>query len=656
MAAAAGPGGRATLDFFDAQANARRRTVVLVVSFGLALLVVIAVVYAALLVVAGAQAASGDYGEYGAALPALQLFQPGLLVAAASGVAAVTGLGGAYHAMRLSAGGGDAVAQMLGGALVSRGSQDPAERRLVNVVEEMAIAAGLPVPRLYVLQGEGGINAFAAGFTPGHGVVAVTRGALDKLGRDELQGVVAHEISHLLNADTRIDLRLMAAVGGLTILSLIGRFVLDNTSWSRSRDGGRARGAFLLVGLALLVAGAFGALCGKLVRYAVARQREWLADAAAVQFTRNPDGLAGALRKIQEEGSAIHSPHAPEAAHLFFASSSAGFLADLLSTHPPLEERIRRLLPGGDHAAVPARQVAAPGVAPRPVAPAAGRAGLAAAATVLPTAVVGPPAPRHLAHASDLLARLAPQLAAAAREPFGARGIACALLLDGAPAIRAAQLDGLGRRDPAARFEVERLAPAVGALARADRTALLGLALPALDALSPAQAEALREDLRALAAADCTITAFEWAVQRIALRRLDRGAGAPAAARIRALDEAQQECLDLLSTLAWIGGREEAPAQQALDAGVAALGVRDRWRLLPSDRIGPERLDSALARLDQATPVVKGRVLAACVATVLADERVTIEEAEILRAVAASLGLPMPPIVPGPVGAAISVT
>src|SRR5512143_957391 len=293
MPVAPEPGGRATLDFFRAQAEARRRTAVLVVSFGLAVCLVVAVVYAALLVVAAmlGQPELPLAGVPAGAFPPgwespAALFQPGLLLAAAAGVASVTGLGAAWHAARLSAGGGEAVAQMLGGVPVDRGTAEPAERRLVNVVEEMAIAAGLPVPRLYLLPGEAGINAFAAGFTPGHSVVAVTRGALDRLTRDELQGVVAHELSHVLNADTRIDLRLMAAVGGLAFLTLLGRLLLDAGSRPfRSRD--RNRGALALVGLGLVVAGAFGSLCGKLVRYAVARQREWLADASAVQFTRN---------------------------------------------------------------------------------------------------------------------------------------------------------------------------------------------------------------------------------------------------------------------------------------------------------------------------------------------------------------------------------
>ncbi|OFX21875.1 MAG: peptidase M48 [Anaeromyxobacter sp. RBG_16_69_14] len=649
--------GRATLDFFTAQANARRRTVILVVSFALAIAVVVAMVYAALVVAAGAAGATTPSFQVDGATgaPPLQFVQPGLLLAAAAGVAAVTGLGGAYHAVRLSSGGGTAVAEMLGGAAVERGSRDPALRRLVNVVEEMAIAAGLPVPQLYVLEREGSINAFAAGYTPGHSVVAVTRGALDRLTRDELQGVVAHELSHVLNADTRIDLQLMAAVGGLTALSLVGRVILRATpSSSRSRGDDKGRGALVMVGLGLMAAGAFGALCGKLVRYAVARQREWLADSSAVQFTRNPDGLAGALRKIAHEGSTIMSPHAPEAAHLFFASGATGFFSDLFSTHPSIEERIRRIAP---HAAVSVGASTRAQRRPSPASPAPASPavpvprGLAPTTTAsdragIPPPLASRPAPEHILRATDLLERMPSLLVATAREPFGARAIACALLVGGAPDVRARQLAYLGGRDAALRAEVERLAPAIDTVARKDRLSLIGLALPGLDALSPGQAEALGTDLRALADADGSVTLFEWAVRRVVLRRLARDRGAPPRVRLRTLDEAQPECLDLLSTLAWMGGRHQAAAQSALDAGVRALGFRAHLRLLPYDRIGSVRLDATLSRLDEAAPAVKAHVLDACVATVLADDQVTIEEAELVRGVSASLGLAMPPIVP----------
>ena len=221
--------------------------------------------------------------------------------------------------------------------------------------------------------------------------------------------------------------------------------------------------------------------------------------------------------------------------------------------------------------------------------------------------------------------------------------IACALLTD--DSTRRQQLEHLARGDRALAAEIERLAPAVGAVPRRDRMALLGLALPALDALSPAQARSLAADLRPLAATDGAITTFELAVCRVVLRRLARGSGAPPRPRLRSLDDAGPECLELLSNLAWVGGRDAAAAHAALDEGARALGAPAPWRLLPRERLGLGQLDSTLTRLDEASADLKARILSACVATVLSDRRVTIEEAEMVRAVSASLGLALPPVV-----------
>ena len=620
------PATRRTLDFFDAQARARRRTGLLVVSFALAWLATIVLVDVGVAVATGAD-------------PTL-LFLP-----VAAGVSLVILLGSTFHAVRLAAGGGDAVARMLGGRPVDRQTQDPAERRLVNVVEEMSIAAGLPVPRLYVLDREAGMNAFAAGFTPDRSVVAVTRGALEGLDRDELQGVVAHELSHVLNADTRLSTRLMALVGGLTVLALIGRILLRAGG---GRGDGRGRAAAVSMGLCLLLAGSVGAFFGRLIRLAVSRQREFLADAAAVQFTRNPDGLASALSKVAKQGSKLSTAQALEASHLFFADGVGGFLSSLFATHPPIEERIRRLAPQGLVAPVAERAgaAAAPPAAARPggggpAAPASAAAGLASLA-----ATVGRPEPGHVVRAAAQLAGLSPAVTSAAREPFGARALACALLLDADGNVRERQLAVLGRDDAVA-AEVRRLALEVDAVPKDDRMALLDLSLPALDHLSPAQAAALDRDLQEVAAAGERHTVFEWAVQRVIRRRLAPllGRPPPAAVRARTLEEVQVECLELLSTVAWAGQRDPALAQQALDKGLHSLGVTGPWRLLPRGKVDAARLDVVLARLDGATPALKSLILSACAACALADGRVLPTEGEVVRAVASSLGCPVPPLV-----------
>ncbi len=613
---------RATLDFFAAQSAARRRTAVLALLFALAWIGTIAVVYA---IVA---AVLGSYPAAGLGLVRVGADRTRDLVGVAGIVSLVT-LGGALvHGVRLASGGGAAVAELLGGARVDAGTVDPAERTLLNVVEEMAIAAGVPVPTVYVLAGEEGINAFAAGFAPERAVIAVTRGAIDALTRDELQGVVAHELSHVVNSDTRLNLQLMALVGGLTWLALAGRFLVR---MGFGGDDGRVRVrrrpvlGLGILGAAVWCAGSVGAFFGRLIRLAVSRTREHLADAAAVQFTRNPDGLAGALAKIARQGSVLHSPAAPEAAHLFFAD---GLASRLLATHPPIEERIRRI---------------APHLAPRllaalPPIPPADEERLAAAFAHPPAQATTAP---EVMRARALIDALPPALAVAAHDPAPAAALARALLADRDETSREVQLTAIG--DAAQREEVARLGATLAGVDREGRMALLDLAAPALAQLARADGEALLRDLRALAAADGRRTVFEWAVERIVARRIAPRAGR-SAGRVRRVEDVQVECLEILSLLAWLGAADAASAQAALDTALTALGAAGPWRILPRGRVGAARLEAALATIDSATPKVKERVLAACEACVGADGTVLPEEGEVLRAIAASLGVPAPPV------------
>jgi hypothetical protein len=386
------------------------------------------------------------------------------------------------------------------------------------------------------------------------------------------------------------------------------------------------------------VAGSIGAFFGRLIRLAVSRQREFLADAAAVQFTRNPGGLARALGKIERQGSRLSSPQALEASHLFFAEGVGGFLSSLMATHPPVEERIRRITQGEPGSrSEEARPL--PRSAPARAGDALPAAVLAAAATV------GHPGPEHIERAGVILATLPPVLVERAREPLGARGVAAALLLDGDPGIRERQLLAL-ERDPAVAAGIRPIASGVGGLDAAARLALLDLALPALDHLSPGQAGELVRDLAAVASLQARPELFRWALRRLIERRLAPllGGRRSAPVRIWTLEEVQVECLELLSALAWTGAADPGGAQRALEAGLVALGIPASWRLLPLDKVDADRLDKVLARLDEAAPQLKQRVLTACAACALADRQVVPGEGGIVRAVAASLGCPVPPL------------
>src|SRR5665213_146131 len=334
------------MDFFAQQEKTRKQTKWLVIYFILAVATVIVAIYiAAVGIFSGVQLHQhrGNYYNGGSA-PQISLWDPQIFLAVALGTIAIILIGSSYKTMALAAG-GSAVSEMMGARLVSANSTDPDERKLLNVVEEMAIASGVPVPQVYVMDDEDGINAFAAGHKPGDATVTVTRGCMKLLSRDELQGVIGHEFSHILNGDMRLNLRLMGTIFGILCLAIIGRILLQT-----ARGGGRGRGQnpLPILGLALLIIGALGVFFGRLIQAAVSRQREFLADASSVQFTRNPAGLSGALQKIGGYGSRMESPHASDASHLFFANGLAEAFMGALATHPPLDARIKAIDPNWD--------------------------------------------------------------------------------------------------------------------------------------------------------------------------------------------------------------------------------------------------------------------------------------------------------------------
>jgi Zn-dependent protease with chaperone function len=661
------------MDFFTHQDLARRNTRRLVVLFVLAVAAIVVAVHLAV-------AAFLLTTEAGELVAAGGPWSPEVLLPVTAGTLLVIGAGSLYKTWQLSDG-GPAVGRLLGGRPLDPNTSELEDRRVLNVVEEMAIAAGTPVPEVYLLDDERSINAFAAGRTPGDAVVGITRGTARLLSRDELQGVVAHEFSHILNGDMRLNLRLMGVIHGILVISMIGYFILRSgggRSSSRRKKGG---GAVLLLGLALYVIGWIGVFFGRLIKAAVSRQREFLADAAAVQFTRNPGGIGGALKKIggYGGGSRIGHRRAEEASHLFFSDAlKKGFLG-LTATHPPLDERIRRLDPAFDgtfpevgwrdeggappHAAAAAFAGTAPGrvgaelaSAPAPPGAVGGSgdrrtSGLAHEVT----ASVGTLDPEHIAWASGFLAELPQDLREAAREPAAARGLTFALLVDADPEVRGRQLEALGETaEPAVVLETRRLLPRVQSMGREARLPLLELALPALRRMSPEQYRGYRETVRSLADADGRVSLFEYALHRMLLRHLDPRYGKPRRRTVQyySLRGLGAEASCLLSLLARAGHPEEEAAE-AVAAGARELDGAE-VELLPPDACGLEDLDRALERMALAAPRLKERVVRAAVAAVVHDRKVTAAEGELLRAVADGLDCPIPPFLsaerPAPAG------
>jgi Zn-dependent protease with chaperone function len=639
-------------DFFDRQDAARRSTARLVVLFILAVLAIVVSIHLILAAVFGYLDADPRTGGLDWSL----LFDPGLFLLAVTGTGVVVGGGSLFKIAQLR-GGGRVVAEQLGGRLVSPDTTDLSERKLMNVVEEMAIASGTSVPPVYLLEHEDGINAFAAGFTPSEAVIGMTRGAAERLTRDELQGVVAHEFSHILNGDMRLNIRLIGLLHGILIIGMLGYFILRMTAFSggrgrRSRDSGNPL-PLLALGAGLAIVGFFGTFFGNLIKAAVSRQREFLADAAAVQFTRHPAGIAGALKKIggASAGSAIRSPNAPEASHMFFGRATSGLNA-LFSTHPPLATRIRRIEPGWDGTYVesaPAPAATAPTAPPRPQGArgfpfpggATATAGLAGA-----MAHIGEPSTDHIDYAARLLRNLPAAITMAAHEPYGARALVYGLLLDRDAEQRRAQLRQLqAAADPGVFEETLRLVPTLAGLDRTVRLPLVEIAIPALRTLGADEYRRFRKNVSMLIEADERLDLFEWALQRVLLHGLDEHHGdAPRPGPgHRALSTLQAPCEVLLSSLARAGDADERGAEAAFHHAWRVLDLPGT-RLLDEAEAGFDALDTALDELAEAAPKAKRRILEAAAACIAADRQVTVAEGELLRAIAASLGVPVPPL------------
>ena len=334
------------MTFFQQQEAARKRTLILIGYFVLAVICIIAAIYTVIVVMLHNVK---DDATGASLLPSL--WNPEIFTITAL-VTLLIIVGGSIFKILALRGGGSVVARNLGGRLVLPGTRDPDERKLLNVVEEISIASGVSIPAVFVLEDEAGINAFAAGFSPNRAAVAVTRGCMKLLSRDELQGVIAHEFSHILNGDMRLNIRLMGIIHGILIIGLIGRAMVRSVTRSNrrssSRSGKDSGGPVLVLGISLFIIGYIGVFFGKIIKAAVSRQREYLADASAVQFTRNPVGISGALKKIGglSHGSLIENSSAEEASHLFFANGLGQAFLNLLATHPPLTERIQRIESG----------------------------------------------------------------------------------------------------------------------------------------------------------------------------------------------------------------------------------------------------------------------------------------------------------------------
>jgi Zn-dependent protease with chaperone function len=598
-------------------------------------------------------------------------------------------LGSLYKLIQLSSG-GRAVAEALGGRPLNVINANADEKKILNVVEEMAIASGTPVPPVYLIEDDA-INAFAAGHTPQDAVIGVTRGCIHLLTRDELQGVIAHEFSHIFHGDMRLNLRLVALLNGILLLGLIGEFLLRSSGYRRafgpnnfSSSKNKSPAAMMGLGFGLVIIGYTGTFFGKLIKAAVSRQREFLADASAVKFTRNPDGIGGALKKLggYAGGSKIDAANASEYSHLFFGEGTgASNFFNALATHPPLEQRIKRIDPhwDGQFSHINAYQETQQSNVGENTYIEEGRLGAKPEDALLfviagsqalndshqnvnvqPTfdtpqtanefavcvdqafQAIGQPNQSHLAYAQQTLNSISTQLHDAAHNPWEAQALMFGLLLNKEMNTQAEQWQILEK--VFSETQIQSLKPwalQASLLEPRLRLALLDISLPALKQLSLPQYQLFKTAMSSVIRANDHTDLIEWSFFRIITHNLE-----PRKSPHRFVDLTQlrNEACTLLSIIAYAGADSIEDAQAAFNSSKTLLGFDDAVLMNEADYSLMD-LDLAITRLNALKPLQKPKLLKAMSQCVLADQNITVLEAELFRAIADTLDCPVPPLI-----------
>ena len=631
------------MDFFQHQERARRKTGLLVLYFFLAVVAILVCVNLALLLA---------FAWMDVQLPPSQWLTHPMTLGISLFTLLVMVCGCLFKTWKLRRG-GKGLAAMLGARPIDPDTRHSDEKKLINVVEEMSIASGIPAPQLYVLDKEEAINAFVAGFRPSETVLVVTHGTLKKLDRDELQGVIAHEFSHIFNADMRLNLRLIAVLAGILALGKIGEFMLRGSS--RRSSSNRKGNSLVLVALALVVVGYLGLFFGRLIKAAISRQRELLADASAVQFTRNPAGLAGALIKIRNgNGSHLDSVHAEDMSHMCFGETLGFRFRNLLATHPPLDERLGAL--GSDwvaRARTRARSAGQPDVSPSASVPegvAAFSGGSDASSSVsegsgpATSSRVGTVSEADVGYARSLLEAIPADLHKKLHNPVQAELALYALIISSSDSDPQSLLKSAGMSEHLSALQP--LSQQLSELGSRLRLPIIDLALPTLKGQPSAQRREILERLATLTRADQRTTLFEWALVALARQQLDDHARRNRHTRFHRYRAVTGELQLAFSVMTWASGARDEQARALFRQASHGL-LPEARTLLPLSQCSSQRLGQALDRLADLSPLLKGPVIDGLADLVLTDGKVQVSEAEMLRAMAALMECPLPPLFAG---------
>lgn len=635
------------MNFFEHQDKAKRQTWRLLALFALAVVAVVTLTALVITVVAN-HFVQFTEAPFDPRSLGLYIANP-IFIGAALGTFALIILGSLFKSLQLG-GNGIQVALSMNAKHIHPDTTDPEHRRLLNLVTEMALASGNPVPKVFLLPGEG-INAFAAGYNRHQTVVAVTKGALQQLTRDELQGVIAHEFSHINFGDVKINMRLVALLHGILLIGLLGRMLVGSRRGyhhsSRRRDS-RSAG----IGIALIAIGYAGTVCGNLIKAAVSRQREFLADAGAVQFTRNPEGIAGALKKIAQ-GSApqsVDAANAEQYSHFYFSGLRASFMSGLFATHPALDERIKRLgysAPQGTGEATYSADSTYSAQAHH-----AGTMGFAGTdshnnqtlqqtitqGSLNPEALVasvGNPSSENLELASEQLKAMPSALEQATHDAFSAQALVYAMLIhftDGE--YHANQLNGIkSATNDALANTTQSLLKALEGVSFNQCHNLVLMAENSLQDQSHEQAATFKKVTQALIQADRQFSLFEWCLYRLAVSPFEMTNQGKLSLK---------DCEPALSMVFfYVASFCDAEHRQALISNVSTIL---RCSLRQPEKISLKRLDKAIAQLIQLKPLAKPQLLKALVAAIQADHKITEKEIALLRMVALILDCPVPAI------------
>ncbi|MDT8281526.1 MAG: M48 family metallopeptidase [Gammaproteobacteria bacterium] len=649
------------MNFFEAQDSARRSTTLLILLFALAIVVLLALsnflVFEFVYFM--------QYSQLTFTLSELALvYDSNLSIVLSAAILLFICLGSLYKLIQLSSG-GSVIAQHLGGVIIPRSSSEPLHKKIVNIVEEMAIASGTPVPQVYILN-EQGINAFAAGWKTTNAVIGITQGALERLSRDELQGVIAHEFSHIFNGDMRLNIRLIAILHGILMIGMSGQMILRSLRYARSSRSSKGDGQALLVilgiGGALAVVGYTGTFFGNWIKSLISRQREFLADASAVQFTRSDEGIANALKKIGGAipGSAILTASVGEYSHAYFALGDTAFNLFSFSTHPPLKQRILRIQPSWDgkyifderkpqheesnkdHQSEIARRKKAF------VTSMAAGAGIDITLNDAMNALdnVGHVSKQQIDAAHIWRQQMPDKILAHAENPYGAQALILALLVDKDARIEQQQFavlnEVIGELHAS---NVKLVQQDVTELARNQTLSLIDLTLPTLREMTVDQYQRFKLCVQQLITADKKVELREWIIQRVVLQHLDEQYGhrKKPVAKYFVLGSAKYASELMLSVLAYLEHTDPSQAEQAFNGAKHAVSA-GALKLLPKDVISLDALNNALDELELLKPPIKKRFLQACVLCLAYDGKVTMQAYELSRAIASCLDCPMPPV------------